>query len=98
MIKTWWKIVAQEKSLKTKSVVQKLKYNKNCDRVCVDVWAPCLIALTIIYLIYTYCKQKNFKAKKFTLLKLIQLKPGPYKKCQLLLDKEIESLPQTLIF
>ena len=29
-----------------KSVV---KYNKNCDRVCTDVRAPCSIALTIIY-------------------------------------------------
>ena len=44
-----------KKTLENKSVVQKMKYKKNCDRVCADVWAPSSIALTIIYLIYTYC-------------------------------------------
>ena len=44
-----------QKAFKNQSVVQKMKYNKNCDSVCADVWGPCLIALTIIYLIYTNC-------------------------------------------
>ena len=38
-----------------KSIVQKMNYNKNCDRVFADLLAPCLIALTFIYINQTYC-------------------------------------------
>ena len=43
-------------TLENKSVVQNMKYNKNCDRVCADVRAP--FASAIIYLIYLLLKTK----------------------------------------
>ena len=45
------KLKHRNKTLENKSVVQKMKYNKNCDKGCADVRAPCLIALTFIYII-----------------------------------------------
>ena len=45
------------------NILQKTMYNKNNDRVCAHVWAPCIIASTIIYFILNILL-KNLDPKK----------------------------------